>query len=38
MFHAKAIEFYSRCFENLARIDEDMDIEVRVLVQVFCII
>ena len=36
MFHAKAIEFYSRCFENLARIDEDMDIEV--LIEVLCII
>ena len=28
VFHAKAIEFYSKCFENLAMIDEDMDLEV----------
>ena len=28
VFHAKAIEFYSQCFENLAMIDEEMDLEV----------
>lgn len=27
VFHAKAIEFYSQCFENLAMIDEEMDLE-----------
>lgn len=27
VFHAKAIEYYSQCYENLARIDEDLDLE-----------
>ena len=28
VFHAKALEFYSRCFENVSMIDEDMDLVV----------
>jgi len=28
VFHAKAIEFYSQCFDSLAHIDEDDDLEV----------
>lgn len=27
VFHAKAIEFYSQCFENIALVDEEMDLE-----------
>lgn len=27
VFHAKAIEYYSQCFENLAMIDEELDLE-----------
>lgn len=29
VFHAKAIEYYSQCFENLANLDEEADLEVR---------
>ena len=28
VFHAKAIEYYSQCFENLAMIDEEEDLHV----------
>jgi hypothetical protein len=31
VFHAKAIEYYSQCFENLAMIDEEEDLQVRFL-------
>ena len=29
VFHARAIEYYSKCFENLANMDDEADLEVR---------
>lgn len=29
VFHAKAIEFYSKCFESMSMVDEERDLQVR---------
>lgn len=31
VFHARAIEYYSKCFENLANIDDEADLEVKII-------
>jgi hypothetical protein len=28
VFHAKAIEFYSKCFESMSMVDEERDLQV----------
>ena len=28
IFHARALEYYARCFENIVLIDEDRDLQV----------
>ena len=29
MFHAKALEMYTQCYQSMAMMDEDQDLEVR---------